>query len=888
MKACCLYLLNILFFSLSFSSYSLAQFYQKDPSFEPFEAKRNGGYISAITKLPDNKILVNGNMDYVNSIERDLPIRLNEDGSLDESFQLAAYGEGWPIAVRKDGKLVMYKIGNDSNGEMIVSLSIFHPDGELDSSFNTEIKTSAMGGGIDIQEDNKIIVSSIVLDENSTYKGIIKRVNPDGSLDNTFDTGDLKIIWIVKVAIQPDGKILATGSFEFKDGTEKRIIRLNTDGSLDTGFSPPFNEIGTVNAISFLADGKILLGMRSQLIRLHPSGKKDDSFSPNFYSVRSIGLQPDGKILIGCYVRDTQNYIHGHGPVLRLNPDGSEDETFDAGVGATDAAIHQIEVLSDGKILVGGHFSEYNGREVHGILRLNGSNGTVDPTFSLNLKSWGYIENGVLQEDGKLLVFGDFVSANDQPYSDLTRLNTDGTIDNSFNIGSGVDGAWDLNGDFIRSVAVQADHKIIAGGYFTSFNKIPANSLIRLNADGSTDMDFKKFELENYYVNAVSIQNDGKILVGGSGSSRLLTRLLPDGSIDPEFIVDQGTNGNVNSIQIQEDGKIIISGSFTSYHEKPANSVIRLNSDGSIDETFKVDGSNFSVKKMALQKDGKVLLLGDFMFSNNVLVNSLIRLDENGNLDETFMPDFGQSFQLLSFDLKPDGQILVSGFLFGGSKRMILLKNDGSLVEDFNLWENDLNAYAGILQREDKILAFWNNKLLQFYSLKQQEISFDEIPDQTADAIPFTLEASATSGLPVTFQLISGPAIVEGNVVTLNGEPGLVKINATQNGNEIYARAEPVERSFQVIEVLGVFGDQISNSIKVYPNPTSDYLFVDSMLSLKGLNIQLVNLQGQKVRVFFEKEAEFLRVDLRRVPKGVYFLQINDENKRMMQKVVVK
>ncbi len=187
-----------------------------------------------------------------------------------------------------------------------------------------------------------------------------------------------------------------------------------------------------------------------------------------------------------------------------------------------------------------------------------------------------------------------------------------GDIDNSFENINGFNG-------IIYSTAIQNDRKIVAGGNFTDYNGVTANRIIRLNLDGSRDTSFNIGTGFNWIVFDLSIQSDGKILVGGDFdlyngfSARKVTRLNSDGGRDTSFGIGSGFNSSVHSIFIQSDGKVVVGGDFTNYNNDTTNRLIRLNSDGGRDTSFDV-GSGFSgsIRNIKTQSDGKIVLGGHF------------------------------------------------------------------------------------------------------------------------------------------------------------------------------------------------------------------------------------------------------------------------------------
>ena len=357
-------------------------------------------------------------------------------------------------------------------------------------------------------------------------------------------------------------------------------------GVIDLSFlgSDRFNDAVTSTAIQ--SDGKILVGGvfdlgGSRIVRLNSDGSFDNSFdygSGFDNNVTSMAIQSDGKILVGGGFT-TYNGTDAN-DIVRLNSDGSIDTSFVSGTGFNYIAM-SMAIQSDGKILVGGAFTTYNGTTANRIIRLN-SDGSVDTSFVSgtgfsNGNGWGHVNSISIQSDGKILVGGDFTTYNGTTAKRIIRLNSDGSIDTSFVSGTGFSG-------HVNSISIQSDGKILVGGAFYNYNGTSANYIIRLNSDGSVDTSFDSGEEFNGHVISMAIQSDGKILVGGGftsyngTSANYIIRLNSDGSVDTSFVSGTGfNNGYIYSISIQSDGKILVGGEFTNYNGTTANKIICLN-----------------------------------------------------------------------------------------------------------------------------------------------------------------------------------------------------------------------------------------------------------------------------------------------------------------------
>jgi len=324
--------------------------------------------------------------------------------------------------------------------------------------------------------------------------------------------------------------------------------------------------------------------------------------------------------------------------IVRLNTDGSVDGSFSIGSGFN-SGVRGVAVQSDGKVLAGGAFTSYNGTSTNYIARLN-TDGSLDTSFSVGSGFNNIVWSIAVQSDGKVLVGGNFTSYNGTSVNRIVRLNTDGSVDGSFSVGSGFN-------NIVYSMAVQSDGKVLAVGRLTSYNGTSTNRIARLNSNGSIDTSFSVGSGFNSIVWSIAVQSDGKILAGGNFSSyngtstNRIARLNSNGSIDTSFSVGSGLNGGVYSMAVQSDGKVLVGGQFTSYNGTSTNYIVRLNTDGSIDTSFSV-GSGFdnTVWSIAVQSDGKVLVGGAFTSYNGNTAFYLAKL----NIDGSVVTDLAEQF----------------------------------------------------------------------------------------------------------------------------------------------------------------------------------------------------------------------------------------------------
>jgi uncharacterized delta-60 repeat protein len=354
-----------------------------------------------------------------------------------------------------------------------------------------------------------------------------------------------------------------------------------------------------------------------------------------------------------------------------------------------------IKVLPDNKILVGGGGATFNGVARNGLVRLN-ADGDVDTTFDAAITGSATITAVARQSDGKFIISGPFTAVAATPRAGIARIGVDGALDTTFDPGTGFNAAASAKG-----IAIQTDGRAVLVGTFTSYSGTTRNGMAIVNANGSLDTTANTGLALRGELFAAAIQADGKILVGGfmtsvGGTPRAnIARLNADGSNDTTFNPGTGANDTVNAIAVQPDGKIIISGEFLQYNGTAISRIARLNTDGSIDTSFNVGtglgGSGFGLagNSIAIQSDGKVLVGGGFTTYNGATVGRLVRLNTDGTLDSGFNVGVGAANTVFKIVVQSDGKIVVGGdfitFNTDASNRMARLNADGTLDASFNL-----------------------------------------------------------------------------------------------------------------------------------------------------------------------------------------------------------
>ena len=599
----------------------------------------------------DDKIIASGDFDNYDGTTVYRIARLNPDGTFDNTFDPGpeTSGEFNTIGLQSDGKIVVAGSCQSCNGTSSNNILRLNTDGSTDTSFNPGTGFNGTVFQLDIQSDDKIVVGGGYTFFDGSPRKYISRLNADGTLDNSFDPGSGFDFFVYSIVVQSNQSIIIGGQFSIYNGTNSNgIIRLNTDGTVDNTFITGTGFQSRVYALAIQSDDKIITGgdffiyngtSRNNIARLNSDGSIDNSHNPGSGfndRVYSIAIQDDGKIICGGAFTSFNGNTHNR--IVRLNTDGSLDNSFDTGTGfeGYNRRVNSVVIQDDGKILIGGDLLDsYNGNTITPLVRLN-SDGTLDASFDTGTGFTGLspsINSLKIQNDGKILAGGDFSEFNGTSRNDIARIHPNGSLDNSFDPGTGP-----LNAS-IKAIDVQNDGKIILSGGFNSFNGANRKKIVRLNSDGSVDNYFYSGDGFDERVVSVTVQEDGKILAGGffttyagTPQNRII-RLNSDGTIDNSFDTGVGISGNVHSIIIQDNNKIILGGNIFSYNGNPGRGITRLNTDGTLDNSFDVDPAfDAGVDALAVQSDNKIIAGGRFTSYNNIGRNRIARLT-NGCVD---------------------------------------------------------------------------------------------------------------------------------------------------------------------------------------------------------------------------------------------------------------
>ncbi len=619
--------------------------------------------------------------------------------SLDEEFRPPAFVQPNP-AIRflllPDGKYLLFSNFVETLTDQPAGpITRYFPDGTLDTSFSFTGPYSAVAAAA-VTPDGELIISAF----QSLYgagRERILRLSTDGSIDPTFNITEVApttVASVVGIVLQPDGRILVSGSFfTFAGGNKLGLVRLLPGGGLDPGFNYSGGSVvGTQPFVKpvLQPDGKIIIagtfrGIGSTVTgvaRLNVDGTADSSFQPSGFTrattPRGLALQPDGKVLIGGFfsLPGPNPANRPTVPIVRLNANGTRDESFvyvTPPMTGPSFVIRDLALRPDGKVVATDSSSQLT------VVRFL-SDGALDtsftrPTFALRQPLTNQRGQPVLLSllpDGDILVGGIFSDVADgSPLDDshygIARFNPDGTVDPTLTTAHKT-GTEEYSTSFAR---------LSSGSFLIGFSPvlrtgetILPNNLVRLLPDGTVDSNYQPFSGSNtgplpaeFVAGGFTSLADGTFLAYARSEiyaeEFLFGRLRPDGNQDSNFFRGKSV-APFETSSAYPDGKTLLANS-SAQGVLSGGSLSRLNRDGSLDGSFTLDSSittNQIIREegtgiviqmwvgsrvLAVQPDGKIIFI--YLVAQDGRFR-LVRLNADGAIDPSFT-----STLLAPFDL---------------------------------------------------------------------------------------------------------------------------------------------------------------------------------------------------------------------------------------------
>jgi uncharacterized delta-60 repeat protein len=526
-------------------------------------------------------------------------------------------------------------------------------------------------------------------------------------------------------------------------------------------------------------------------------------------------LQPDGKILV--------LYGGQYSTVKRLNANGTLDGSFT--FSGVNQDYRKIFLQPDNKFLL----VSYNG---YVITRYN-ANGTPDATFTapnLSEQSGGagdQINDIKFTPEGKLYVIGNFTKVNNAVQKFIVRLNSNGTVDTSFNPG--------LSFDYQPyAIAIMPNGKILAGGPFEKYNNVSKKYFLRINTDGSLDTTLT-FPSSSYFyaqVWGIEILPNGKIMVCGSGElyrhnnffRRGIIRLNADFTYDTTFNTSGflGTqSGMVYCMKPLPDGKVVI---YTAPNDDTQNSFYRLNADGTKDTTFNNLLISDNITNILLQPDGKFLIPESYKSATGITRNGIHRMNADGSLDYTFNPMTSANAPIKNTCVLPGGKVIISGnftaYTDNPAKNVARLNADGTFDNTFTL-DPSIYLYSN---ENIRIKPVADSKYLMAADMNVSSNIRGLVRLNNSGSIDQTFTDGLAGDRVTDLAIYSNHEIIttgNSSSFVVNGKYKLVKLNADGSVNPGYSAfafdSPPVSLEIQPDNKLLVAGDFYSYNNQVIP-----------------------------------------------------------------------
>jgi uncharacterized delta-60 repeat protein len=380
-----------------------------------------------------------------------------------------------------------------------------------------------------------------------------------------------------------------------------------------------------------------------------------------------------------------------------FNSGGTSPGTATTAVGSSNEEAFGVAIQpSDSKIVVAGYTNNGSNNDFM-VVRYN-TDGTLDTSFNSNGKVTTAIGAGddtaycvaIQPSDGKIVVGGYSDNGSDADFA-LVRYNANGSLDTSFGTGGRVTTMIGTGSDYIESIAIQSDGKIVAGGEMYNGSKYDF-AIARFNTDGSLDTSFgtggkvtMTIGTFSDKIHGLAIQSDGNIVVAGESSNGYakiaLARFNTNGSVDTSFGTSGVVTTSIGSYQDfafgivinPSDGKLIVAGqsSGISYSDF---ALARYNTDGSLDTTFGAGGKvvtpvssgNDGIRSAVLQSDGKIIAAGYAVVASDSQF-ALARYDTDDSPDTSFglngevTTGIGSDSRSFGVALQSDGEIVAAG-----------------------------------------------------------------------------------------------------------------------------------------------------------------------------------------------------------------------------------
>jgi uncharacterized delta-60 repeat protein len=769
--------------------------------------------LSSLTVQSDDKVLVCGSKSL---------LRYNSDLTTDQSFNNTISFDAAVTDVQQYGNsLIVSGLFSTVNGVTKNDLVKLDMSGNIDNSFDTGTGTTDYIGAISIQTDGKILLGNTYINSfNGITENGIARLNVDGSVDNSFNSfsfnGPVSRIFL-------DGNDIYAAAFLYYNSSYGNyLFKLSNDGSLDNSFGPvevelysnSFYQAWAASPSGFVINNSQNSGNVFGVSKFDHSGTKVNGFAPEVarFGTFTSGSYFNNKLLVGGdFVRVDGFETYG---VVSISMDGTVNQEF--ALTANLGEVIQLKTLGDENVLVSTGPS---------FVKLN-SNGAIQPDFSWShFKDLYNVEKFIVLDNGKIVA----ADANE-----LYRLNADGSEDTSFDIGTGKSGWTSTGFDFDIQYK-----KVIYGSEFDHFNGTPVPQIVRLNENGSVDLTFdvgsgpgdSPFKSPLFVlppnISVIKVLDTNEVLVGGQFLSfngvavpHGLVKLSADGVMDLAFNDNQklGTGAQVAGVYLI-DNIVRQIGSKVVIGQRQTGAIYVINLDGTEDPNFKIPSqvgflndlipyappsAGSSISGRLASKPGTTkfttkeapnlgaFALGSFTIGTQADPALLIKLSTNlsplTNQVITFNSLATKIFGDAAFDLTAVASSNLPITYASSNESVATIVNSKVII---------VGVGSTVITAHQVGDATHNpaNDVSQTLNVNKanQAITFLSLSDHKVGDAPFLLSATSSSALAIHFATASDKVSINGNQVSIV-KAGNLTIQASQSGNEFYNSAQSVDQ----------------------------------------------------------------------------------------------
>lgn len=393
--------------------------------------------------------------------------------------------------------------------------------------------------------------------------------------------------------------------------------------------------------------------------------------------------------------------------------------------------------------------SSIDGGTEKGMLKVNLFTNEIDNSFnaggigisgSINAGASASIRSITVDPiTGKLYLAGSFTAYNNTSRRGLVRLNADGTLDESFNVGSGFSGFQQVNftTTAVWGCFIDDNGKIFAFGSFSNYSGSSCAGTIRINDNGTVDTSYASPGFNGVVTSARKAPGNKIYCTGTFNNIRnRILRLNNDGTVDTSFNVGAGANNTISinypfNFDLDSSNRVVVVGNFTAYSGSAVNRIVRINPDGTRDLTFNVGGTgltagsgvpNQQAGSVKIDEYGRIYITGTYTVYNGVTINKIARLLPNGQLDTDF--NTGTGFEINApinnqFYTSPvvitKNYLIVSAIASFGFTLLASYKYNNTLgwkTWKINTSENNLILSSSLVKYDENNLTFFTSRSL--------------------------------------------------------------------------------------------------------------------------------------------------------------------------------